>query len=105
MADPEVVISVRELVKSFATPEGEPGPPLQVNQFKLDYAEVDKSHSGLPDLAELTGLPLSLGKLPSGYVAPRPGVEATTVTLAEVPKLPLKKFYASASSPIEGMIE
>jgi len=98
------VLAALAVASQAATPEGEPGPPLQVNQFKLDYAEVDKGHPGLPDLAELTGLPLSLGKLPSGYVAPKPGVEAATVTLAGVPKLPLKKFYASAIVSIEEQI-
>ena len=85
-------------------PQGEPGPALQVNRFRLSYAQVDQGHPGLPDLKDIETLPLSLGKVAGGYVAPKPGLETVTITLAEVPELPLKKFYASAIVSIEEQI-
>jgi len=88
--------------------EPEPGPAFEVSELKLSYGGEDnpkhplyKGHPGLPKVADAMLLPVTLGQLADGYVAPRAGVASATFKLSEVPGLTLKKFYPSAILSIE----
>ena len=86
----------------------EVGPPLEISDFQLSYGGSGKPKSllpkglaGLPKIEDLMQVPVTVGQTADAYVAPRPGVTSATFTLAGVPKLTIKKFYASAVLSIE----
>ena len=90
-----------------AAPAAKGEPAFAITEFQLAYGGVGDAkhalhggHPGLPPVAELMQMALTLGKVADGYVATRPGVASVTVRLAGVPKLPVKKFYASAIQSI-----
>lgn len=69
------------------------GKTYPVSKFVLRYGN---KHPDLPPIEEVMAVEVELGKLADAYVAPRPGVEAVTVKLADVPGLPVHRFYESA---------
>lgn len=69
------------------------GAAYTVTRIEFRYG---KQHPQLPPIGELMTLTVQLGKVADGYIAPAPGVEAVTVRLADVPGLPVHRFYEGA---------
>ena len=77
------------------------GPSFTVTEFVIGFAD---KHPDLPSPEAVATLTVTLGKTEDGYVAPRPGVATETFRLADVPKLPLHTFYATALVRINAAI-
>ncbi len=77
------------------------GPAYPVSRIELRY---DLESTRLPPLAALGDLPLRLGRTPTGYVAPREGVETVVLRLGSVPSDPPSLFHASAIRALDEQI-
>jgi len=89
-------------------PAGEPGAAVEVSEFKLLYPSVEyaphklyEKHPGLPKLEDAARAVVRLGKVADGYVKRQAGAEEVAFALCDLPKQPLKKFYASALVSVE----
>jgi len=94
-----------------AAPAGEPGPAIEISEFKLSYGGAEepkhalyKGHPGLPKVEAIAQLAVTVGKEADGYVAPRAGLPSATFKLAEIGTLPVKKFYASGLLSVEEQV-
>ncbi|MBL8764428.1 MAG: ShlB/FhaC/HecB family hemolysin secretion/activation protein [Phycisphaerae bacterium] len=71
--------------KEEAVPKAEAGdldgPSLRVTKFVMSYAT---EHPSLPRLADAMNIPITLGRGPDGYVAPRAGGVTRTIRLSDV---------------------
>jgi len=85
------------------TPEAEPpsalarssdGPALEIAHFELRYRFEHPNH---PDLDALRDLPIALGLVRDGYVAPREGLRVEWTTLGQLmTPSATERYYASA---------
>ena len=74
------------------------GPVYPVSSFVPRY--LHKGHRQQPKRTVFMELPITLGRTPDGFVAPRQGVPSVAITLAEIEELPVENFYASAVQTI-----
>ena len=74
------------------------GPVYPVSSFVPRY--LHKGHRQQPKRTVLMELPITLGRTPNGYVAPRQDVPPVTITLAEIEQGPVENYYASAVQTI-----
>ena len=86
-------------------PEPKPindGGAYSVSKFVLSYGREHPDH---PAIAQFLQVPIVLGKMAKGYVAPRPGVATETIRMAELAaeKAP-RTFHASAIRRINEQI-
>ncbi len=89
-------MSVEEL-----QPLREDGLSYRVSEFSLQYA---REHPDQPSVEELRAIEIELGRLPSGYVAPREGVPTERITLGDVSGAPSQQFYGSAIHTVNEQI-
>ena len=89
---------------------GGQGQAFEVSEFQLAYAGFDNPklriyhHPGLPPIAEMMQLEVTVGQVADGYVAPHGKVAPVTFRLIGVPDLKLRRFYASAIQSIQAQI-
>lgn len=57
------------------------GKTYQVSRFVVEYHSEQEEH---PPIADVLKAPVTLGVVPGGYVAPRPGVPSVTVRVGDV---------------------
>jgi hypothetical protein len=69
------------------------GPIFVVSDFVLEYAE---EHPDQPARDSLLPLEVELGRIDSGYVAPRHGVPSESVVIDDAPGAPPRSFHATA---------
>ncbi len=74
-------------------PTDQDGPAFRVDHFIVEYAHDHPDH---PPIEPLMTRQVRLGLTPKGYVAARPGVPTTSLSLEQVGERDLKVFYASA---------
>jgi len=84
--------------KQPAAVVGMDGPAYPVSSFVPRY--LHKGHRQLPKRTDLMALPITLGRTPDGYVAPRQGVPRVSITLGEIEGGPVENYYASAVQTI-----
>lgn len=71
------------------------GPVYRVGTFRVRYLRENPDQ---PDIADLLASPVALGRIDSGFVAPRDGVELVALSLAE--HSTVEPFHASALQAI-----
>ncbi len=74
-------------------PEVDDGPVYRVSQFVLHYA---KDNPQLPRPEEILQATVQLGRISTGFVAPREGVQSFTIRLEEVGREKVESFHFSA---------
>ena len=74
------------------------GPAYPVSSFVPRY--LQKGHRQLPKRTVLMETPITLGRTPDGFVAPRQGVPSVSITLDEIARGPVANYYASAVQTI-----
>ena len=77
------------------------GPRYTVMNFTVQYAEA---HLGHPPLSEIIQLPIELGRVSDGFVAPRPDGPTVLIHLASTFLPPDDRFYASALAAINAAL-
>ncbi len=103
-AQPELEGPITVEVIEEAAPREEDGPRFAIGSIRLAYADDDPASLGLPDLAEFEGVQFRLLQTAQGYVAPRRGLPAVTLTLQDIAEQPTRQFYASALLQISGQL-
>ncbi len=78
------------------------GPVYEVSRFDVRYREEEEDAP--PPIPELLWLPVELGRLPTGFVAPRDGIPTERVRLELAEAGPVNRFHASALGAIATQI-
>ena len=78
-------------VQGVALPED--GLAYPISEFVLRYVRDNPLH---PPLEDVMAMPVQLGRVADGYVAPRADVELVTITMAEAATRGTERYYGSA---------
>lgn len=83
----------QEEATEAAPPAAADGPTYPVSALHFRYLRENPLH---PPLEPVMDLPVALGRVESGFVAPREGVPAVTIILGEIGSGGVQMFHASA---------